>query len=56
MRRLTLIFFECEVMMLNNVLGKQNIVLGRLENFLWLFEDEFSLPQLFGARFHGRHG
>ena len=41
MRRLTLIFFECEGMMLNNVLGNQNIVLGRQENFLWLFEDEF---------------
>ena len=41
MRCLTLIFFECEGMMLNNVLGNQNIVLGRQENFLWLFEDEF---------------
>ena len=41
MRRLTLIFFECKDMMLKNVWGNQNIVLGRQENFLWWFEDEF---------------
>ncbi len=42
-------------MMFDNVLDNQSIVLGRLENFLWRFEVEFH-SQLFGARFHGRHG
>ena len=33
-------FLECKRMMLDNVLGNQNIVLGRQGNFLWWFEVE----------------
>ena len=41
MRCLTLIVFKWKDMILNNVLGNQNIVLRHQENILWRFEVEF---------------